>query len=49
MKFSKILAAASVAALTILSSCKNKEENLGAASISVDPTEISLEAASESR
>lgn len=43
MKFSKILAVAALAALTVFSSCK-EEEKLGAASISLDPTEVTLTA-----
>lgn len=42
MKFSKFLAIAAVAALAMLSSCEEKEEPLGAASISLDPVEVSL-------
>ena len=41
MKFSKLLAAAAVAALTFLTSCE-KEEQLGAASVTVDPVEVTL-------
>ena len=46
MKFSKILAVAALAALTVFSSCK-EEEKLGAASISLDPTEVTLTAEAE--
>ena len=42
MKFSKILAIAAIAALATLSSCEEKEKPLGAASISLDPTEVNL-------
>lgn len=42
MKFSRILAAAATAALLVLSSCEEKEEQLGAASISLNPAEVSL-------
>ena len=41
MKFSKFLAIAAAAALAMLSSCK-EEEQLGPASVSLDPVEVSL-------
>ena len=43
MKFTKLLAAAALAALTFFTSCE-KEEQLGAAAVSVDPVEASLTA-----
>ena len=42
MKLSKIFAVAALAALTALNSCEPKEDNLGAADISIDPDEITL-------
>ena len=42
MKLSKIFAVAALAALTALNSCEPKEDNLGAADISIDPGEITL-------
>ena len=41
MKFSRILAIAALAAVTLLTSCE-KEEQLGAAKITVDPAEVTL-------
>lgn len=48
MKIAKIMVAAAIAAIAVLSSCK-KEENLGAAKISVNPTELSFSSAAASQ
>ncbi len=48
MKFKAILAIAATAALA-LTACEQKEEDLGAAAISLNPTELSFEAGSDSK